>query len=510
MTKKKAATVDISPSSGILSVLQHVNYKPWNALAEYIDNSLQSSIDKKKELNRLYKGSYKLEVSIKVEEMLNQIEIVDNAAGISVEHFPHAFRTAKVPVNREGLSEFGMGMKCASCWFGKNWQVKTKYLGDDVERVIDFDVDAIVRNESTEIPYDENLVGNIKPYTKIYLRDLDKVPKGKTISKIKEYLADIYRNFIREEKMVLRFNGEALQYEAPQILVAPYPYDSKNTPQEWRIDINFKLNDGQTVSGFAAILKKGTRTRSGFALFRRGRVIQGSCDDGYRPKKIFGDQSTYRYLRIFGELNLDAFGVSHTKDGFKWGESEEEFISKLEAELKKQKEFLRQVENYRTRNIVEDNLERLQKAMASTAEGLSSKRLQEVIEAVQCRDRSLVGEQEFSYIHHSTRLLDFLGIKWKVNLRFYENEEVHDWIIVATKPQPAEFKEIEIDIALNHKIMLEYEAIGKETHDLLLKFATSIGVASYVAKLLGVKDTSIFVDALNELASQYIVKKENE
>ena len=74
MSKPKAKEVDISPSPGILSVLQHVNYKPWSALAEYIDNSIQSSLDHQKELIKLYKGSYGLEVSITIScNPLNQI-----------------------------------------------------------------------------------------------------------------------------------------------------------------------------------------------------------------------------------------------------------------------------------------------------------------------------------------------------------------------------------------------------------------------------------------------------
>ena len=34
--------VNIQPDVGVLSVLPHLNYRPWYALAEFVDNSLES------------------------------------------------------------------------------------------------------------------------------------------------------------------------------------------------------------------------------------------------------------------------------------------------------------------------------------------------------------------------------------------------------------------------------------------------------------------------------------
>ena len=38
-----SGSVDITPGVSILGVLSHLNYEPWYALAEYVDNALQSS-----------------------------------------------------------------------------------------------------------------------------------------------------------------------------------------------------------------------------------------------------------------------------------------------------------------------------------------------------------------------------------------------------------------------------------------------------------------------------------
>src|SRR5690606_20835002 len=74
--------------------------------------------------------------------------------------------------------------------------------------------------------------------------------------------------------------------------------------------------------------------RTGFALFRRGRLIQGSGEEGYRPQFIFLNHGSYRYLRLFGELELDGFEVSHTKDGFRWNDEDEQpFLELLREHL---------------------------------------------------------------------------------------------------------------------------------------------------------------------------------
>ena len=54
------------------------------------------------------------------------------------------------------------------------------------------------------------------------------------------------------------------------------------------------------------------------AGIRRGRLIEGSHEEGYRPEAVFGRSNSYRYQRLFGELELQGFEVSHTKDGFRW------------------------------------------------------------------------------------------------------------------------------------------------------------------------------------------------
>src|SRR5712672_4038285 len=104
--------VNIRPSVSVLSVLRHLNYKPWFALAEFVDNAIQSYFDKDRRLRAAAGKKYQLRVEIEVNpDDGGQIIVRDNAAGIALGDFPRAFRPAEIPPDSSGLCEFGMGMK---------------------------------------------------------------------------------------------------------------------------------------------------------------------------------------------------------------------------------------------------------------------------------------------------------------------------------------------------------------------------------------------------------------
>ena len=78
-------TVNIRPSVGYLSILQAINYRAWYAIAEFVDNSLQSYLQNKANLKKLHGANFKLKIAIYVTK--SKIQIVDNAAGITKKDF---------------------------------------------------------------------------------------------------------------------------------------------------------------------------------------------------------------------------------------------------------------------------------------------------------------------------------------------------------------------------------------------------------------------------------------
>lgn len=212
MTKpsdRELARIEIRPEVTVLSVLRHLNYKAWYAIAEFIDNAMQSVIANGDKLKALHGGSFQLTVDIQLDTTSpGQIVVTDNAAGISMSDFPRAFRAAQIPADRSGLSEFGMGMKSAACWFAETWTVRTKAVDESVERTIHFDVKHIVENKIESLSTTVVDVDPTAHYTVVALRGLHHLPQGRTVAKIKDHLASIYRVFLRDGRLILKFNGE--------------------------------------------------------------------------------------------------------------------------------------------------------------------------------------------------------------------------------------------------------------------------------------------------------------
>jgi len=122
--------VSIRPQVHILSVLKFLEYESWFALAEFVDNSIASYQQYKKELKGIEGDNFNLEVNIEINQVENKITIRDNAASIHKKDYSRAFRAAEIPPDTSGLSEFGMGMKSAACWFADEWSVRTTALGE--------------------------------------------------------------------------------------------------------------------------------------------------------------------------------------------------------------------------------------------------------------------------------------------------------------------------------------------------------------------------------------------
>ena len=145
--------VNIQPDVGVLSVLSHLNYRPWYAFAEFVDNSLESFLRYRAEVDSADGKKAKLRVEVAIDSSDDgSISVRDNAAGIYESEYQRAFRLAEPPPHLGGLSEFGMGMKSAACWFGKQFSVRSSAFGEHVERTVSFDIEEIVTTKSAILP----------------------------------------------------------------------------------------------------------------------------------------------------------------------------------------------------------------------------------------------------------------------------------------------------------------------------------------------------------------------
>lgn len=496
--------VNIRPGVSILSILRHLNYRAWFALAEFVDNAIESYRTRQDELDILEGGNYKLSVRIEIDTTSPaRISIRDNAAGIGYSEFPRAFRPAAIPEDRSGLSEFGMGMKSSACWFAPRWQVRTTAIDEPIERTVYFDVNNIIQDQIEELEIKESPISPNAHFTEVVLEDLHHVPRGRTIGKIKEHLTDIYRVFMRDGTLDLYFNNDRLAYEEPPVLHAPYADSPDGPSHHWYKSIDFDFGEGMAAHGFAALMDPGSFNRSGFALFRRSRLIQGSADEGYRPRPIFKNANSFRSLRLFGELHLQGFEVSHTKDGFRWDENEEPFLELLNEHLNSADlPILSQADKYRARASRDERKKAAEEAVDSTIETMR-RYLVDVLRQV--AEKPSV-ETDVKPLPDVPKLVEreltirFRNQDWIIKIELTDDPSEGEWLSVSNQsPSDNNPEVIEIRLSMAHPFMLRFAQTNPEEIEALLRVAAALALSEKLARYAGHRYTGTIRRNLNDI-----------
>ncbi len=507
---KKIDSVDIRPTVGYLSILPSISYKAWYAIAEFVDNSLQSYLDNKTKLKKIHSSSWKLRIGIYITK--SKIQIIDNAGGIAEKDYSRAFRAAARPQNREGLSEFGMGMKTAACWFSPVWEVKSKAFGESVQKTVKFDIAKIVKDDIEELDIKEIPAKRDQHGTEITLFQLRRGHEGPTKKKIKDHLASMYRFYIKKNEIEIRVNDEKLEYKMPPLLHAPFFHEvgvvKNNKKIKWYKNISFKYANSKIANGFAGIFDEGNigfaKTKyAGFNLFRRNRLIKGVGEnEGYRPQEIFGNPQSHSYQRIFGEIHLDDQEVSHTKDEFLWDDQElVEFIDKLKKSLQKSDvNIFEQAKNYRldrrSRDIKIQTSEGLDGAikLAPTAlkilqESKIPKQVEGPKEKPKPKDKEVRRKQ-----------LKYEGYVWNFEIILNYDKNERDWIQVYEKGNRT--KDITITVAMGMGFTQQYFGSKPEEVEGMLALIEYIALAEIVEKDRGTSKAHAIRMSLNEIIRQ--------
>lgn len=375
--------VSIATKPLVYSAFRYIENKVWNALAEYIDNAIQSFKDHSDVLTRINPNN-KLLVEINIDVDQDIITITDNAFGISNENYDRAFELANIPLDRKGLNEFGMGMKVSSIWLSDLWTVKTKAYGENVAKTLVFDIHEVTQNQELELPVSLEPANEKEHFTIVTLTKLSQnKPRSRQIPYVKKHLASIYSKYIRDGLLDLKVNDELLCDTQLQCLVAPYYRTPNGENITWKREVDFeapKFDEfGNQIGvyyakGFIGILERmSTSVDNGILLFRRGRVIGSSYDEKYRPKVLSGEEGSPRYKRIYGELELDGFDVSFTKSSFQDDDEFSTFIEIMRDDFIKDKSFdiFGQAQNYTKPKSKADKTKAAQQLVQTIADEMS-------------------------------------------------------------------------------------------------------------------------------------------
>jgi len=379
----------------VISSYKRLSYKAWYALAEFVDNSTQAYFDSK-ELNALFdKTGEKLKVSIEVgtDREGEYIRIHDNSIGMSKHILENAVVIGKLPHDTKGRSKYGLGMKTAACWLGDYWTVKTKMLGETMEHSIVINV-PVVAAGNKDLQYKENAGKDINDhYTRIEIRKLHRNLRARRTSwKIKSYLSSMYRIDIENNKLILTWQGQPLkEWDRKSIESRIIRRPDNSLEKE---DFSFTVG-GKTVKGWAGVFEKGSRRDAGFSIIQANRVIMG-WPDSYRPETIFGSQeggsNDLVNQRLVGELYMDGFDVSHTKDEILFENDE---LDELESKLLEHCERLRKIALSYRRYLADERqptIDQFTQAINEFEVELNSSEIKDVVANYEIPDLILIQE----------------------------------------------------------------------------------------------------------------------
>lgn len=335
--------LNIQPQAGVIGVFSRLNYKPWYAIAEFVDNSTQSFYSHQDQLAK--EGIRSLRISVEYDDNKDILTIIDDAFGMEIEDFVRAVKIDSPPVNKNGRNEFGMGLKTAASWFGNIWSVRSTQLNSENEYYTEINIPELRNKNINSVSIRESKVNPISHGTTIIIREITKkIGSSRTKSKIKELLKSMYRRDLNNGLVHITYDGEPLYYVEHECLLF------RN--RKWRKDIDFNFDfEGKThhVTGFVGILANGGFGRAGFALFRRNRVVIGGDDFNYKPEEIFGQAQSTIAHKLFGEIDLEDFPINQAKDGFVWDDGLEElFIKELKLHIKEYIDIARITNKKRT------------------------------------------------------------------------------------------------------------------------------------------------------------------
>lgn len=317
----------IGPSA--ISAYSRLSYKMWYALAEFVDNSTQSRTNYSHLIDDvLREEGTPLRVSIVHDRKQKTLEIEDNSIGMSLDTLEAALRVASPTPDSRGRSKYGLGLKTAACWLGRRWSITTCEWGSGVEWSATIDVDSIASG-SCNIPIRQRVVPSDCHYTKILIEDLNRTIQQRTEQTTKVYLGSMYRIDIRRSGLLLLYNHD--QVPLPE----DHEFATDDSGTEMREPFETRIG-GKRVHGWFGVLKAGSRKFAGFSLFQNDRQIRG-YPDAWRPTAVFGgveDEGGNSLVsqRLTGEIIVDGFDVSHTKDAILFRGTEEEELETYLAE----------------------------------------------------------------------------------------------------------------------------------------------------------------------------------
>ena len=510
--------------SSIYATFKFMSYQPWSAIGEFVDNSVDSFFKNRNALSKLNKikpGEPELRISIEYND--DNLIIRDNAAGISDKDMQRAFMTGIPPADTTGLSEFGMGMKTAACWFGDTWTVTTSAINEDYTKLVSVDVNEVIKSKKDAFPLKTKRGSKKDHYTvlKIDLRQNRLLKGGTRVDKIKRCIAHKYRIFLRKNNIEIKFNGENLEYKDPEIMVnAPWRgmkvpersklYTKKKDAKKHKWEHKLKkieLGQGVSVTGTVFLRDPMSKKHAGFSIFRRNRLIEGGFEETWRPQEVSGTIGSWRYARISGELHVKGAQVTHDKTKIDWiGNQKSELAENIAAQIKHQDVMLyQQADQYRAQDKPGNQDTEVEFVEILPPEEQSI--VIDVIDAPEEDSESLL-DKKFNYLGPATISVHDGVDTWKIKIRA-SSDSMFDKLVTIIDRDKLN-KEIDIVVSQTCDFYHQY-GTSDEAYNATIKMIASFVTAACVIedrKYVDKYKVSKIINIVNSITDQLKMVKE--
>jgi hypothetical protein len=409
-----------------------------------------------------------------------------------------------------------MGMKTAACWFSNKWMVTSTSLGENVERTIKFDIPKIVSQGLERLEPTVKRAKENDHSTEIVLWELNNTPVKRTVGKIRDYLAQMYRRFLASGQVRIFWNDEELSYPQRAVLVAPFHGDGQGGQKHrWEKEFELNLPKGEVVRGRAMLFDRGEQAAAGLHLFWRERLIKGSLEDRYRPQEIFGQGNSYRQQRLLVELDMDMFSPTVDKTDLVWGgnnSTEAELLAALKRELDRRPlRLLDQAENYRSTKVDRSTRKAAEAAVHETIDVIREHGAEELAEQV---GRSLP-KQDLLPTPGAARaasetVLDLKvdGQSWRIAIELSDRDADRSRLLEITEKvstQANGIRRLGIRISLNNPFAVRFATDGRSVN-LLIRALAGLALAEVSARDAGAKNAGEIRRNFNDLITNVLAQ----
>lgn len=299
MKKTVKKLIDISPHRSILVKISQTGYSLQEAISELIDNAIDARVPGKK---------LRVAVTLSPEHLI----IADNGVGMTEDQAKHAIRLGFSKKVGQ-LGEFGLGLKTATSFLGKRFELTTKQAGSTEEYSLVYNEDQWLKNgEWTKFPF--YVTAGLEPKvsgTTVTIDDLKIDLTDKLLATVQEEFGLRFGPFITNGELELTLNDEACRPYEPKLI------DGKQT------EFTFAFAGGKAHGWWGYQLSGLNKSYYGLHTYRRGRLVTIFDKIGLTPNQDI--------KQIVGELHIEGIPITHDKKG--WLKSSRPYRA-LEAKLR--------------------------------------------------------------------------------------------------------------------------------------------------------------------------------